>query len=317
MVGAVLVFNDRIIGEGFHEQYGHAHAEVNCILSVKEEDKQYIKDSALYVSLEPCCHYGKTPPCTDLILKHQIKKVVIACKDISSKVNGEGIHKLREHGVDVIEHILEEEAIELNKRFFTFHQKHRPYIILKWAQSFEGFIGSEYNRIKLSNASTDRFVHQWRAEEDAIMVGYNTARIDDPQLNVRLISGKDPIRIVYDRNLDLSEQLHLFDQTQNTFLFNNVLSKQEHNLEWIKIADENYLHDMLNVLHQRQILSMLIEGGSKLTQQFIDANLWDEIRCIQTNTSLNEGIQAPDLKQMKPVSTIEVLDDDILIFRNH
>lgn len=317
MVGAVLVFNDKVIGEGYHEHYGQAHAEVNCISSVKKEDKQFIKDSVLYVSLEPCCHYGKTPPCTDLILEHQIKKVVVGCKDISSKVNGEGIRKLREQGVEVIEHILEKEAIELNKRFFTFHQKQRPYIILKWAQSIEGFIGSEHKRIKLSNTSTDHLVHQWRAEEDAIWVGYQTARTDNPQLNVRLVKGKNPIRVVYDRDLSLNNQLHLFDQTQPAFIFNTVVSRQENNLEWIKIADENYLHQMLNELYQRQILSVLIEGGSKLIQQCMAANLWDEIRCIQTNTSLNQGIKAPVVSHLQPLSKTEVLDDQILIYRNH
>ncbi len=316
MVGSVLVWEDTIIGEGYHERYGAAHAEVNCIQSVNEDDNDLIEHATLYVSLEPCCHFGKTPPCTDFILQHGIKKVVIACKDFSGKINGQGIQTLKEAGVEVIENILEHEAIELNRRFFTLHQKKRPYIILKWAQSKEGFIGNETQQIKLSTEATDKLVHQWRAEEDAICVGYNTVKIDNPKLNVRHAAGKNPIRIVYDKNLELEQHHHLFDQSQKTIIFNSVLAKEEKNIEWITVEEKNYLLHIVSYLHWHNILSIIVEGGCKLLQQFIDLNLWDEARCIQTNTSLAEGIKAPVLTHHHKWNEIESESDVIYIYKN-
>ncbi len=295
MVGAVLVYEDRIIGEGYHERYGEAHAEVNCILSVKENERPLIEHSIMYVSLEPCCHHGKTPPCTDFIIQHRIQKVVIGCKDISAKVNGAGIDRLRTEGIEVIEHILEPEAIDLNKRFFTFHRRKRPYILLKWAQSKEGYIGSPIKRIKLSDDITNQMVHQWRAEEDAIWVGFNTAKIDNPLLSVRYTIGRNPTRILYDRTLDLDEQSFLFDQTQATLVFNHILESKAINRHLIKINPEHPIEQILTILHDQHILSVLVEGGRNLIGQLIELNVWDEARLIETDVSLKEGIRSPIL----------------------
>ncbi len=209
MVGAVLVYNDRIIGEGYHQQYGKAHAEVNCINSVKEDDIQLIEKSTLYVSLEPCAHYGKTPPCADLIIAKKIPTVVIACRDTYEEVNGRGIDKLKAANVNVIVGVLEKDAIELNKRFFTFYTKHRPYIILKWAQSNDGKIANaDHSRVFISNEESNRLVHKWRSEEAAILVGTNTALYDDPELTTRLWTGNNPIRLVIDMEVKLPISLN-------------------------------------------------------------------------------------------------------------
>lgn len=316
MVGSVLVYDDTIIGEGYHQQYGEAHAEVNCIESVSSNNKIQIPNSVLYVSLEPCSHFGKTPPCVDFILAQNIKKVVIGCKDFSSKVNGKSIQKLKANGVEVIEHVLEKEALELNKRFFTFHQKQRPYIILKWAQSMEGYIGKLNERIKLSGDETDKMVHQWRSEEDAIWVGFQTALTDNPQLNVRHVEGKNPIRIVYDRDLSLSSELKIFNDMQTTLCFNNLKNESKGNVAWIKVLDENYVDEILQYLYQRNILSVLVEGGAKLIQQFIDKGLWDEARCIQTNTSLPAGIKAPEIDKHQTLRNKLLAMDNILYYFN-
>ena len=316
MVGSLLVYKERIIGQGYHEHYGEGHAEVNCIASVKPEDLALIPLSTLYVSLEPCSHTGKTPPCTDLILTHQIKKVLVACTDISSKVNGKGIAQLKEHDVDVTEHILEKEALELNKRFFTFHTKHRPYIILKWAQSKEGFIGIQGERILLSNAITNTLVHQWRTEEDVIWVGYNTLKNDNPQLNVRLVKGKNPVRIVFDNTLNQDLSFHLFDQSRKTILFNTKENKEEHNIEWIKVNEEHFTTEILGSLYSKNYLSVLVEGGTQLLQKLIDKGLWDEARCIQTATSLTSGIKAPLLSNHEQISLIKSGDDLIRFYKN-
>ncbi|MBK7763519.1 MAG: bifunctional diaminohydroxyphosphoribosylaminopyrimidine deaminase/5-amino-6-(5-phosphoribosylamino)uracil reductase RibD [Bacteroidetes bacterium] len=316
MVGSVLVFGENIIGEGFHQQYGEAHAEVNCIHSVSADNRIHIPDSVLYVCLEPCSHYGKTPPCVDLILAQKIRKVVIGCKDFSSTVNGKGIQKLKDHGVEVIENVLEKEALELNKRFFTFHQKQRPFIILKWAQSKDGFIGKLDERIKLSEDATDTIVHQWRAEEDAIWVGWQTAKTDNPKLNVRHVEGRNPIRIVYDRDLSLPSELNFFKDTQSTICFNNLKSETKGNVEWIDVLGENYIHEILQHLYQRNILSVLVEGGSKLIQQFIDKNLWDEARCIQTNTLLGTGIKVPEMRNHKTLRNEIIATDEIVYYFN-
>lgn len=316
MVGAVLVYEERIIGEGYHTQYGEAHAEVNCILSVKESEKPLIDKSTLYVSLEPCSHQGKTPPCADFIIRHSIPNVVIGCKDLSAKVNGDGIKRLRNHGINVTEHILEAEAIELNKRFFTFHQKKRPYIILKWAQSAEGYIGSPHEPIRLSDTITDKLVHQWRAEEDAIWVGFNTAKIDNPRLNVRHVHGRNPIRILYDRTLDLDEQSHLFDQSQPTIIFNTIIDREAENRRLIKIYHDDSIGQILEYLYSQAILSVLVEGGEKLITQLIDQNHWDEIRMIQTTTSLKDGTKAPLLEKQLETMQQACGKDMIHLYKN-
>jgi len=302
MVGAVLVFDDRIIGEGFHQQYGQAHAEVNCINSVAEENEQFIEKSTLYVSLEPCAHFGKTPPCADLIIKNNIPKVVIGCRDSYVAVNGKGIEKLTAAGVDVTVGVLEDEALALNKRFFTFHQQQRPYIILKWAQSNDEKIATTANeRIFISNACSNLMVHQWRSEEAAIMVGTNTALKDNPALTTRLVTGNNPVRLVIDMDLKLPASLQLFDGVVKTFVFNAVKQQEDEMLSFYKVnKKEKIIPQVLSVLYQQKIQSVLIEGGAKLLQSFIDENLWDEARVI-TNVEMviGKGIDAPVLANKK------------------
>lgn len=296
MVGSVLVYNNRIIGEGYHQRFGEAHAEVNCISSVATDDFHLIAKATLYVSLEPCDHQGKTPPCTDLILQHQISKVVIGCKDISSKVNGRGIEHLRTEGVEVIESVLEKECLELNKRFFYVEKYGQPYIILKWAETADRFIAGDSGKTKISNPFSDRIVHQWRAEESAIMVGYRTALTDDPQLNVRLAQGKDPVRIVFDKYLSLPSSLKLFDQSRPTLLFNYREDKKLGNIEYIRISESGFVQQIASHLYERKLLSLLVEGGCGLLQSFIDIGCWNEARIIKSEQFLYSGVEAPKLK---------------------
>lgn len=319
MVGAVLVYDNAIIGEGFHQHYGKAHAEVNCIANVAEHNKWLIEKSTLYVSLEPCAHFGKTPPCADLIIKYKIPHVVIGCRDSFAAVDGKGIEKLKAAGVNVTVGVLEAEAIDLNKRFFTFHQKKRPYIILKWAQSSnEKIAGNDDKRIFISNEFTNRLVHQWRAEEAAIMVGTNTALKDDPALTARLYPGSNPVRLVIDLDLKLPATLKLFDSTVKTIVFNQYKDEQAEMLSYYKIDKSNkVIPQILNVLYQLQIQSVIIEGGAKLLQSFIDENLWDEARVI-TNMEMKiaEGINAPILQLQKLQTEQILLTDNIAYFTN-
>ena len=311
MVGAVLVYDDKIIGEGYHKKYGEAHAEVNCINSVEEKNKHLIEKSTIYVSLEPCAHYGKTPPCADLIIKNNIPKVVIGTKDIYKEVAGAGIEKLKNAGIEVLTGVLENECIDLNKRFFTFHQKQRPYIILKWAQSANGKIGSANNeRILISNDYSNRLVHRWRSEESAILVGTNTALKDNPSLTTRLWKGKNPIRIVIDKNLKLPHELKIFSKTTNTIIFNSLKNTIEENVEYIKLENKNFLEEILRTLYKLNIQSVLVEGGAKTLQSFIDAGLWDEARVITNEEMIIEsGIDAPEIKSFKLIKQERYFSD--------
>lgn len=319
MVGAVLVYNDAIIGEGYHQQYGQAHAEVNCINSVAEENKALIERSTLYVSLEPCAHFGKTPPCADLIIDKKIPNVVIACRDSFAEVDGKGIQKLKSAGITVEVGILEKEAIALNKRFFTFHEQHRPYIILKWAQSKDKKIALvDFSSIAISNGQTNMMVHKWRSEEVAIMVGTNTALHDDPSLTTRLWPGKNPVRLVIDKMLQLPPSLHLFDGAVKTIVFNTVKNEEADLLSYIKIpATESIIPQILYILYQRKIQSVIVEGGTKLLQSFIDENYWDEARII-TNEELTigDGISAPVFASENLQSTQQIITDRINIYHN-
>lgn len=299
MVGAVLVHDNIIIGEGYHKEYGKAHAEVNCIDSVNEKDQHLISSSALYVSLEPCAHFGKTPPCTNLIIKHQIPKVVIGCRDSYEEVNGKGIAILKEAGVHVIAGVLEKESLEMNARFFTFHKKKRPYIILKWAQSIDGNIaGAEKKQVAISGEASLRVVHRWRTEEAAILVGTQTALLDDPQLTARLWQGKDPVRLVIDSVLKLPGDLRLFDQSTETVVFNIVKDEQVGNTMYYKL-EAMTVKNVLAACYDLNLQSVLVEGGALLLQAFIDEKLFDEIR-VTTNTALNlpGGLAAPRLKNV-------------------
>lgn len=296
MVGAVLVYDGKIIGEGYHAKFGEAHAEVNCINNVKEADKNLIEQSTLYVSLEPCSHFGKTPPCTDLIIKNKIPEVVIGCKDIFKEVHGKGIERLQKAGIKITQGILEKECRELNKRFFTFHQEQRPYVILKWAESSNGKIGREAERIFISNEYSNRLVHKWRAEEAAILVGKQTALKDDPSLTTRLFPGENPIRCVIDNTLSLPLWLKIFDQSTPTIVFNFLKNDEEKNIKRIKLNDGN-LSSLLRSMYDLQIQSVIVEGGAILLQSFIDAGFWDEARVIRNKELMIEnGINAPGLK---------------------
>jgi len=316
MVGAVLVYDDRIIGEGYHRQYGEAHAEVNCINSVTEENTQHIAESTLYVSLEPCAHFGKTPPCAELIIEKKIPGVVIGCKDSFAAVNGKGIEMLKAAGVHVIVAVLEKECMALNKRFFTFHQQRRPYIILKWAQSNDRKIaGAHPSRVLISNEFTNRLVHKWRSEEASILVGTNTALQDDPALTTRLWPGKNPVRLVIDKELKLPAHLKILDGTVKTIVFSYKKQEDKGLLHYQQLdAAKNILPQMLSALHAQHIQGVMVEGGSSLLQSFIDEDLWDEARVI-TNSTLNigKGLAAPVLKNGIPAGE-EMIDNDVVSF---
>jgi diaminohydroxyphosphoribosylaminopyrimidine deaminase / 5-amino-6-(5-phosphoribosylamino)uracil reductase len=320
MVGAVLVYQGQIIGEGYHQQYGQAHAEVNCIHTVSEKNKQLISKSTLYVSLEPCAHYGKTPPCADFIITMQIPKVVIGCRDSYKEVDGRGIEKLQAAGIEVVVDVLKEEAWEINKRFFTFHKKHRPYIILKWAQSSNHKIANaDFSRVLISNECSNRLVHKWRSEEAAIMVGTNTALFDNPSLNNRHWSGKNPIRIVIDKDLKTPAQHHLFSDGEKTIIFNKFKNEDEGNLCYKKISEEiSILKQVMKSLFEMKLQSVLVEGGAKLLQSFIEEGLWDEARVITNNELIiDNGIAAPVLREMSLIKTESLLSDTIYYYKHH
>lgn len=314
MVGAVLVNGCRIIGEGHHRKYGQAHAEVNCIESVAESDKHLITSSTLYVSLEPCAHFGKTPPCADLVIKHSIPVVVVGCRDPFKQVDGKGIEKLRHAGIEVIQDVLEKESIALNKRFFVYNIEHRPYIILKWAQSNNGMIAQgDGSPVSITNAFTNRLVHRWRSEEAGIMVGTNTALNDNPQLDTRLWTGNNPVRLVLDLNLRLPSDLKLFDQQQRTIVLNNVKDEENGAVLFSKIEKEQPLvAQILNACYKLNLQSVLVEGGTKLLQSFIDSGIWDEARVI-TNTELiiGNGLPAPILQSQR-IDHIENQFNDVI-----
>ena len=320
MVGAVLVYNDKIIGEGYHEKFGESHAEVNCINSVVASDKQFIESSTLYVSLEPCAHFGKTPPCADLITQQHIKHVVIGCRDSFEHVNGAGIQKLIAANLKVDIGILEKECKNLNKSFFTFHNRKRPYIILKWAQSNDGFIaGEELGKTKISNIYTDRLVHKWRSQEGAILIGFNTVRADNPTLTTRNWIGKNPTRVIIDESLTLSKDFKVFNTEADSIIVNGMLSVVENNVEFYKIQQgQSAIEAVLECLYKRQINSVIIEGGSKTLQHFIDCSMWDEARII-TNTVLflNKAVKAPVLTDKKLITSFNILSDRIEYFQKN
>jgi len=281
MVGAVIVHNDTIIGEGYHRRCGGPHAEVNAIRSVRDES--LLKESTIYVSLEPCSHYGKTPPCADLIIEKQIPRVVVGCMDPFAKVNGQGIRKLRDAGIEVVVGVLEKECLELNSRFITFHQQHRPWVTLKWAQSEDGFVDVDRQMdeqpAKFSSLFTQTLVHRMRAMHQAIMVGTKTVLMDNPTLTTRLWDGPDPLRVTIDRKGVLPDSVHLKDGKVPTVIYNNGDLKQ-----------------ILDDLYKRGIQSLMVEGGPQLLQHFIDAGLWDEARVEIAPITLGKGVPAPEIK---------------------
>ncbi|WP_195533184.1 bifunctional diaminohydroxyphosphoribosylaminopyrimidine deaminase/5-amino-6-(5-phosphoribosylamino)uracil reductase RibD [Bacteroides finegoldii] len=307
MVGAVIVCDGRIIGEGYHVRCGEAHAEVNAIRSVKDES--LLKRSTIYVSLEPCSHYGKTPPCADLIIEKQIPRIIIGCRDPFSKVAGRGIQKLQNAGREVIVGVLEEECLHLIRRFITFNTLRRPFITLKWAESADRFIDIERidgNPVLLSSPLTSMLVHKKRAENTAIMVGRRTALLDNPSLTVRNWYGRNPIRIVLDRNLSLPNDLQIFNGEVPTLVFTEKEHPEEKSVRYITIDFvHNPLKQIMEELYQRNIQSLLVEGGSQLLQSFIDNELWDEAYIEKCPKQLYSGVKAPEISNNFSYSTEE------------
>jgi diaminohydroxyphosphoribosylaminopyrimidine deaminase / 5-amino-6-(5-phosphoribosylamino)uracil reductase len=301
LVGAVVVCDGKIIGEGFHGEYGGPHAEVqaiNAVVNAYSDAEQLLKQSFIYVNLEPCAHFGKTPPCADLIIRYQIPRVVVGCRDPFPEVNGKGINKLMDAGIEVTTGILEKQCLELNKRFFTRVQKQRPYIILKWAQTQDRFFAPANSSQKwISSPEAKKLVHRWRAEEDAVLIGKNTALTDNPQLNVREWEGRNPVRIVIDRHLVLPNSLHIFDQSQKTIVFNEVKTELTGNIKYLQPDDfDNYLPQLIAYqLYMMDIQSVIIEGGAQTLDLFIRAGLWDEARVFTSDACWNDGILAPHL----------------------
>lgn len=298
MVGCVIVHNGRIIGEGYHEKYGQAHAEVNAIRSVKNQE--LLCESTLYVSLEPCAHFGKTPPCSDLIIEKRIPKVVVGMVDPFAKVAGKGIEKMRAAGVEVEVGLLEKKCRNLNRRFFTFHEKKRPYVILKWAQTLDGFIDTDRTETVhptwITNALAKRLVHKQRSEESAILIGTNTAQYDNPALTVREWSGRQPIRMVIDRTDRLSSNLTIFDHKAPTWVFTENESADEENLKFIKLDfSQNILPQLMDELYRREVLSVIVEGGSELLNSFLAIGLWDEAFVYTGNQFFGKGVAAPHI----------------------
>ena len=311
MVGCVIVHDGKIIGEGWHQKYGEAHAEVNAVNAVA--DKSLLSKSTVYVTLEPCSHVGKTPPCADMLIREGVKKVVVASLDTNPLVGGQGIQKLRAAGVDVSTGILQDKGSEVNKRFFTFIEKLRPYIILKWAQTSDGFIAREnFDSKWISNDLSRQLVHKWRSEEDAILVGKRTALHDNPKLNVRDWTGKNPVRIVLDRLLELPETLELFQGDQRTICYNVLKDGERRNTSFIRVSEDAFLRQVLRHLHREKIQSLIVEGGAQTLQSFIDEGLWDEARIFVSLKSFDKGVQAPAISG-QIISTHEIQSDKLKI----
>ncbi|MHA7130475.1 bifunctional diaminohydroxyphosphoribosylaminopyrimidine deaminase/5-amino-6-(5-phosphoribosylamino)uracil reductase RibD [Algoriphagus namhaensis] len=309
MVGCVIVYDGKIIGEGYHREYGQAHAEVNAVHSVS--DKDLLSKATVYVTLEPCAHFGKTPPCANLLVEKKVQRVVIAAVDSNPLVGGKGIQILKEAGIDVESGVLEKEARMQNRRFFTQIEKKRPYVILKWAQTLDGFVArSDYSSKWISNASSRRLVHKWRAEEDAILVGKSTAKYDNPALNVREWTGPDPLRLVIDSKLELPANLKLFDRQTPTICYNTLKSEQTENLEWVQLQKDFSTQDILDDLYARKVQSVLVEGGAFVLNKFLEAELWDEARVFTSQNTFGAGIFAPVLKQ--PHQEYLHIDGDLL-----
>lgn len=319
MVGCVIVHDGIIIGEGFHEKFGQPHAEVNAIRSVR--NPELLPHSTLYVSLEPCAHFGKTPPCSDLIIESRIPRVVIGTVDPFAQVAGKGIERMKNAGIEVDLGLLEAECRDLNRRFFTFHEKKRPYIILKWAQTLDGFIDTDHTQIQhptwITNALAKRLVHKQRSEESAILIGTNTAECDNPSLTVREWSGNQPIRLVVDRTGRLNARLNIFDQKAPTWVFTSIRKKEDEARKYITLDfDREILPQLLSELYRRDILSVIVEGGAELLTSFLKMNLWDEAFVYTGNQFFGKGVAAPHISG--ETIAIEELDECKLhVLRNY
>ncbi|CAD7801500.1 Riboflavin biosynthesis protein RibD [Chryseobacterium aquaeductus] len=314
LVGSVIVHNDKIIGEGYHHKAGENHAEINAINSV--EDKSLIPESTIYVSLEPCAHFGKTPPCALKIMELGFKKVVIGAMDSHDKVNGKGKKIIQDAGIEVASGILEKECIDLNKRFFTFHEKKRPFIVLKWAQSGNGLMDKDFKPFQISNSLTKQYVHELRNSEHAILIGTMTALRDNPSLTTREITGRNPTRILIDIDLKVPTNYNIYNNEAETLVFNSVKSSEEGNIRFIKTERENFIEKLIKKLYELQILSVIIEGGSLVLQQFIDAGLWDETIVIKNHElTIENGTKAPKF-QHEPFKVKKFRDNMLEIHKN-
>lgn len=318
MVGAVLVHDGRIIGEGWHKTYGQSHAEVNCIENVAATDKHLIPHSTMYVSLEPCAHHGKTPPCANRLVQERVKEVIICNTDPYEKVGGRGIQILKDNGINNTTGILEQEGRWVNRRFFCVQENKRPYIILKWAQSANGIFAPYGNkRYQISNAYSNQLVHKWRTEEDAILIGTNTALADNPQLTARLWDGKNPLRIVIDRSLILPNNLALFNQETDTWIVNDRKEEQSHNLQYIQLNfDEQLLENLSQRLYNAGIQSLIVEGGAKLLNTYIEKGLWDEARVFTADKTIAQGIASPQLTNASLAYETDIAGDVLQLYIN-
>lgn len=313
MVGSIIVYKGKIIGEGYHERAGKPHAEINAINSV--EDKSVLEESEIFVSLEPCAHFGRTPPCALRLAEIKFKRVIIGCTDPNEKVAGKGIEILRAAGISVTQGILEEECRELNRRFFTYHQKRRPYIVLKWAQSSDGFIDQNHQPYQIGNAFTKQMVHRMRAEEQAILVGKNTAINDNPSLTVREVAGRNPVRILLDSKLAVAENFKVFNDEAPTLVFNSVKNDERGSVRFIKTESLN-LDEIIEELYNDEIQSVIVEGGGQILGDFIRRNLWDEaVNIKRLDLQLHSGTPAPDFP-FSPLKTEIFGNNTVEFYRN-
>ncbi len=305
LVGSVIVYNNLIIGEGWHQKVGYAHAEVNAIASVSEANQPHLKLATLYVNLEPCAHFGKTPPCADLIIASGIPKVVIGMLDPNPLVAGKGIEKLRNAGIEVITDVLKDECLLLNKRFIKGITQKKPYVILKWAQTANGFLSPDASKISkeefeqqrhITGKWVQKLVHKWRTQEDAIMVGTNTALTDNPALNNRAWEGRSPARVVLDKSLRLPSNLKIFDGSQRTFVLNASVEKEAGNNSYINLNfEEDWFSEALEKLYSQGVSSLVVEGGAQLLNHIILTSLWDEAIVFYSKSHLAEGVKAPNI----------------------
>ncbi|HEY1039686.1 MAG TPA: bifunctional diaminohydroxyphosphoribosylaminopyrimidine deaminase/5-amino-6-(5-phosphoribosylamino)uracil reductase RibD [Bacteroidia bacterium] len=321
MVGSVIVQNDKIIGEGYHQKYGDAHAEVNAIKSFPQDHD--FSDCTIYVNLEPCSHYGKTPPCSDLIISKKFKTVVVCNLDSNPLVAGKGLEKLKNEGIEVISGILEKEGRELNKRFFLFHEKQRPYIILKWAQTKDGFISKlplpkDKQENWITSAESKKLVHTWRAQEQAILVGTTTVIVDDPELTTRLVEGKDPVRIVIDQELKIPSGAKIFSGRGQCIVYTSKKVNGANNIKYRHVAfDEHFIENLLADLHSLNIQSMIVEGGTHTLKDFIAKDLWDEARIFVADKVFENGIKAPVFDLSKSEKQVSGSDELYISMQKH
>ncbi|MBC3539660.1 bifunctional diaminohydroxyphosphoribosylaminopyrimidine deaminase/5-amino-6-(5-phosphoribosylamino)uracil reductase RibD [Rufibacter sediminis] len=316
VVGCVVVHEHTIIGEGWHQQYGGPHAEVNALNSVK--DKSLLPHSRVYVTLEPCSHYGKTPPCADFLIQHGVRDVVICNTDPNPLVAGRGIRKLVDAGCKVHIGVLEAEGLELNRRFFTFQTQKRPYLVLKWAESADGFIAlPNCQPCQISGPLAKQLVHKWRTQEQAILVGTRTALHDNPQLNVRHWPGLAPLRIAIDKQLSIPATHHLLDDSTPTLLYTLQEKAATAQTEFVTLSpDAHFLNQLLADLYKRNVQSVLVEGGTVLLEALLEANLWDEIRVLKSPVTLTQGVKAPQLPAMPFAARTNIGEDEITFYRN-